>query len=184
MRARQILAPPHGFVWLLSTGRGTMRLTGSDGLVSGRSWSRFWLLGMVPVGRAGGNADHLRSAFARAVAETMFWAPAALLPGEGVEWEAAGPDAARATLRHDGLSQAVEVTVDADGRPTQVAMARWTDANPERVYRLQPFGGYLSDFREFEGFLLPTRVEGGNMFGTGDYFPFYRVEVTDIRFLP
>lgn len=31
-----------------------------------------------------------------------------------------------------------------------------------RVYQLQPFGGYLSEFREFGGYRLPTRIEAGN----------------------
>jgi len=47
---------------------------------------------------------------------------------------------------------------------------------------MQPFGGYLSEFREFDGYLLPTAVEGGNFIGTDDYFPFYQVTVTGIRF--
>jgi hypothetical protein len=38
--------------------------------------------------------------------------------------------------------------------------------------REQPFGGYLSDFREVNGYRLPMRVEGGNLIGTGDYLPF------------
>jgi hypothetical protein len=51
-----------------------------------------------------------------------------------------------------------------------------------REYRIQPFGGTLSDFREVQGYRLPFRVEGGNMFGTGAYFPFFRAEVAAIRF--
>jgi hypothetical protein len=59
---------------------------------------------------------------------------------------------------------------------------RWSNANPEKQYRLQPFGGVLSDFREVQGYRLPFRVEAGNMFGTDDYFVFFKAEVTDIRF--
>ena len=80
------------------------------------------------------------------------------------------------------LEQSVNVTVDAAGRPTKVDFLRWSDANPDKVYRLQPFGGYLSEFREFDGYRLPTRVEAGNFFATDDYFPFFRVNVTSIRF--
>ena len=59
---------------------------------------------------------------------------------------------------------------------------RWTNANAEKVHRLQPFGGYLSEFREFEGFVLPTQVEAGNFFATEDYFPFFIARVTGIEF--
>ncbi|WP_222433792.1 DUF6544 family protein [Pistricoccus aurantiacus] len=69
-----------------------------------------------------------------------------------------------------------------DGQPIQVRFERWSNANPEKVYRLQPFGGYLSAFQEFTGFRLPTHVEAGNGFGTDQYFPFFVVDVTDIDF--
>ena len=180
MRASQVLAAPHGFVWAMDAGQGAMRISGSD---SGR-WTRFWLAGAVPVARTGGGADHARSAFGRHVAEAVFWTPAALLPRPGVAWEAAGPDAARVTVSHGGLSQEVEVTVDPEGRPLRVAFPRWTDANPDRTWRMQPFGGYLSEFREFGGFRLPTHVEAGNMFGTEDYFPFFVADITALRFPP
>src|SRR5690606_17931542 len=85
MRGHQVIAPPHGFVWKLEAGSGMMSMAGSDGFVGSRSWVRFWLLKFLPVVRKGGNPDHVRSAFGRVVAESVFFAPAALLPGEGVE---------------------------------------------------------------------------------------------------
>ena len=177
MVARQILAAPVGFVWAMRT-RGGMPVSGSD---SGR-WTRFRIFGLIPVARLGGDADHARSAFGRYVAESVFWTPAALLPGPGVSWETVDEDTARVTIRHEALEQAVDVTVDAEGRPVEVSFLRWTNANPEKVHRLQPFGGYLSDFREVGGYRLPFRVEAGNMFGTDAYFPFFLAEVTDIGF--
>ncbi|MCU4653431.1 hypothetical protein N8I71_11340 [Roseibacterium sp. SDUM158016] len=179
MEARQILAAPEGFVWSVRL-RGGMPISGSD---TG-TWMRFRILGLVPVVRVGGTDDHRRSAFARFAAEAVFWSPAALLPGPGVTWSELDEDTARVTLRRGDLEQAVDVTVDAEGRPLHVSMQRWTDANPEKVHRLQPFGGYLSDFREVGGYRLPFRVEAGNMFGTDAYFPFFLAEVTDIRFPP
>lgn len=177
MEARQILAAPEGFVWAMRT-RGGMPVSGSD---SG-TWTRFRILGLVPVARLGGDPDHARSAFGRYVAEAAFWTPAALLPGPGVEWSTVDEDTARVTIRHGGLEQAVDVTVDAEGRPVTVTFQRWSNANPEGVHRLQPFGGILSDFREVQGFRLPFRVEAGNMFGTEAYFPFFLADVQEIRF--
>jgi hypothetical protein len=184
MRAHQILAPPHGFVWRLEeAGSGVMRMSGSDAMVGAGSWTRFWLLGVLPVVRAGNDEDHLRSSFGRVVAEAAFWAPAALLPQNGVRWEAGdGPNRARATVTHGALTQALEIEVAEDGRPLRVWIPRWSDANPEGEWRVQPFGGTLDDFRTFGGFTLPTRVDGGNHFGTPDYFPFFRARVEDVRF--
>ena len=178
MRAVQVLAAPYGFVWSMSAGQGAMRMAGSD---SG-GWTRFWLWGLVPVARFGGTPDHTRSAFGRYVAEAVFWSPAAILPGPNVTWEHVSENVARVTLRHGDLEQAVDVTVAADGRPINVSFQRWSDANPDKVHRLQPFGGYLSEFRVFDGFRLPTHVEAGNHFETEGYFPFFIVNVTNITF--
>ncbi len=177
MEARQILAVPEGFVWAMRT-RGGMPVSGSD---SG-SWTRFRIFGLVPVGRLGGDPDHTRSAFGRYVAEATIWAPAALMPGPGVRWSAVDADTARVTVTHGKLEQAVDITVDAEGRPAEVSFQRWSDANPDKVHRLQPFGAVMSDFRDVGGYRLPFRVEAGNMFGTDAYFPFFIADVTEIRF--
>lgn len=181
MRAEQILAAPHGFIWIVRAGN-TVWFTGSDGAEDGRSWSRFWLLGIVPVARAGNNADHTRAAFGRYVAEAVFWTPAALLPGDSVRWEAIDDSTARVIVTRGGLQQAVDLSVETDGRPSKVVFQRWSNANADRVFQLQPFGGYLSDYRDFGGFRLPTRIEAGNFFLTDDYFPFFKATVTAVRF--
>jgi hypothetical protein len=182
MHAEQILAAPHGFVWQVRLGRGALiRIAGSDGMVGKRSWTRFWLSRLVPVARAGGDRDHLRSSLGRVVAEAALWTPAFLLPRPGVIWMAVDADTARATVTHLGMTQEVDIRVDAAGKPLWVRIPRWSNANPDQAYRLQPFGGEPSDFRSVQGYQLPFRLEGGNFFGTGEYFPFYRARVTDIR---
>lgn len=179
MHAKQVLAAPVGFIWQMSAQRGAMHLSGSD---SAR-WTRFWIAGLAPVARLGGNRDHRRAAFGRYIAEALFWTPAALLPGAAsVKWEPLALNAARVTVEHDGMTQTAEVTVAEDGQPLQVAFPRWSDANSEHVYRVQPFGGYLHRFENVQGFRLPTYVEAGNFFGTDDYFPFFKAKVTSIRF--
>ncbi len=175
MRASQLLAPPFGLVWKVKAGP----LGGSDGAMPDGSWTRFWLFKLLPVVRADG-PDHHRSAFGRVVSEAAFWSPASLLPGEYVRWQAVGEDTARATVRFASFTQAVDITVDQSGAPTEVVIQRWSNENPERVFREQPFGGYPSDYAVFDGYRLPTRLEGGNHFGTPDYFPFFIAEVTEI----
>lgn len=183
MRAEQVLAVPYGFVWKVRAGNGVW-IAGSDCAVGATSWSRFWLLGIVPVARAGHNADHARSAFGRSVAEALFWTPAALLPGAHVRWQSVDDATARVIVAWGGLEQAVDVCVDGEGRLTRLVFPRWSDANPAKRFQLQPFGGTAGEFREFAGFRLPTRVEGGNFFGTADYFPFFKANVSAVRFPP
>lgn len=181
MRARQILAAPHGFIWQVRAG-GRITISGSDGAADGRSWSRFWLAGLVPVARAGGNTDHARSAFGRYIAEAAIWTPAALLPGNGIEWEYIDDASVRVTVTYRGMRQSVEIFLDASDRPCKVVFQRWSNANAEKEFKLQPFGAYLSDYRVFDGFRLPTRIEAGNFFDTDDYFPFFVANVASVRF--
>lgn len=179
MQAWQILAAPHGFVWQLEL-PGALPVSGSDA----GHWTRFRLLGLVPLARQGGDDDHTRSAFGRYVAEALLWTPAALLPGPGVEWKALSEHSARVTVRHQGLEQAVDLHVDAQGQPLHVQFMRWSNANAERIYREQPFGAVPSQFQPVHGFRVPLRVEAGNHYGTEAYFPFFKAEVTALRFPP
>ena len=179
MTAQQILAPPHGLVWRVQTGA----ISGSDGASSDSSWTRFWLFGLIPIVRAGNNEDHHRSAFGRVIAEGAFWTPAMLLPGDNVRWEEIDKNTARAVVSRDEFEQNVDITVAKDGRPVHVVISRWSNENPERAFKLQPFGGYLNDFRQFGGYTLPTSVEGGNHFGTDMYFPFFNAKISEIRLI-
>jgi hypothetical protein len=178
MSARLVLAPPYGLVWKLQAGL----ISGSDGATPDSSWTRFWLFGVLPIVRVGGNEDHRRSAFGRVIAEGAIWAPASLLPGDTVRWESLDSSSARAIVRFGGFEQTVEITVADDGRLTRVVIQRWSNENPEKAFREQPFGGELSEFRDFGGHRLPTRIEGGNHIGTDKYFPFFKASVTNIQF--
>jgi hypothetical protein len=177
MRARQLLAAPHGFIWSLRWNG----VFGSDGALPDRSWTRFWLFGILPVARAGG-PDHQRSSFGRLIADSLFWAPASMLPRDGVSWEAIDSDSARLIVRHGGFEQAVDLYVDAIGQPERIVFQRWSNENPERMHRLQPFGGEFSEFKTFQGYRIPTSVIAGNGYGTDDYFPFFKARVIGVRF--
>lgn len=178
MRASEVLALPQGLVWTMEAGA----ISGSDGISPGQSWTAFRLAGLIPVARAGGNPDHRRSAFARLVSEAAVWTPAAVLPGPGITWEETAPDSLRLTVRDGGLSQAVELRLAPDGAPREVRMMRWTDANPERQFRLQPFGVRLDAQQEFGGFRIPTEAQASNLFATPEEAPFFRARLTSAEF--
>ena len=146
------------------------------------SWTRFWLGHTIPIVRAGGNADHARSAFGRVVAEAAFWSPASLLPSRDVTWEALDENRIRATVTFGELEQAVDLTLDESGQPREVVLDRWSNANADREFRLQPFGGVSSEYAWFDGIRIATRVEDGNGFGTPDYFAFFRARIVSAAF--
>ena len=177
MYANQILAPPFGLIWKLQSGI----ISGSDGILPKTSWTRFWLFNLLPIVRVKGS-DHHRSAFGRVVAEAVFWAPASLLPGKYITWEALDKDKARVTITYSQYVQAVDVTVSDLGAPIKIVTQRWSNENSSKVFKEQPFGGTLSDFKNFDGFTLPTIVHGGNLIDTPEYFPFYKANVTSITY--
>lgn len=181
MTAHQVLAPPAGFVWQARIGQGASAFAGSDGLVAGQSWTRFRLAGLVPLVRVGGNADHLRSAGTRAMMEAV-WCPAMLLPQAGAVWRQTGPDQAEVAFPSHPDIAPVQLTIGPDGLITAIAAMRWSDANADKRYRLQPFGGPVLESGTFGGFTIPVQMEMGNLWGTPDYAPFFRAKVTAARF--
>ncbi|HEY9235652.1 MAG TPA: DUF6544 family protein [Phenylobacterium sp.] len=182
MKADQVIAGPAGFVWRLRAGTPRMWLSGSDGYARGRAWTGFWLYGLIPIVRAGGSTDFARSAEGRALAESVFWAPATMLPSAQVKWFPVDAVTARAVVTLPGREHVIDLTVAPDGRPLAVLIQRWSRENPERQWRLQPFGGTIGEVREVDGYRVAWAVDGGNWFGTDQYFPFYRARVSAIRF--
>ena len=181
MTASQVLAPSHGFVWMPDIGSGVMRIWGSDGYARGEAWTRFWVWGLVPVARLSGTENLALSAAARSIMEAI-WAPASLLPQNGARWEAVDADTARVTFDVAGEPLGITLTVASDGRPLTVATMRWSDANPDKVFRWQPFGGTLETTGTFEGFTIPTRVRVGHHYGTDRYFAFFEAEIVSARY--
>jgi len=183
MTATQILAPPHGFVWRARIGGRAMWFAGSDGYrAGGASWTRFRLLGLLPVVRLGGTKDHALAAAARMVMESI-WAPATLLPRAGAVWRAAAANVAEVAFPRLPGVEPVFLTLDKSGHVTEAVTRRWSDANPRKAYCLQPFGGRFSAQERHQGFTIPTEVEIGNHFGTESYDRFFSAQLTNVRFI-
>lgn len=181
MTARQILRPPFEFLWIPRLRSGAITIAGSDALVDGRAWTRFWLAGLVPVASEGTSSDMVRSAAFRAATEGL-WLPASLLPGNGARWEQTGPDQARVTIASVERAIVLDLTLASDGAVREIVGQRWSNANPDKQFRLQPFGGTMSGEATFGGFTIPSRLKVGNHFGTDDYLPFFQAEIVGARY--
>jgi hypothetical protein len=187
MTAQQILAPPaRGFVWQAEVGQGLMRFAGSDGYHATstgeqRSWTKFWLHGLVPLARIGGTDDHARAAATRVMMEAI-WVPASLLPLFGAQWQQTGPDSAEIRFSDAANLAPLQITFDEHGDPVTVVSLRWSDANSDKTYRLQPFGGRILETGLHQGFRIPVRVEMGNMFGMPEYAPFFLASITAAQY--
>lgn len=181
-RASQIIVPERGFTWQLHSKGLPMVISGSDMMWEKNSWTRFWLYGVIPVARMSGSEDHFKSAEGRLLVELAAWSPAALLPQNGVIWTQEGEDIARAWITTSTGQHWVDIHLNAAGAPTAYVIARWSNVNPDGIYRQQPFGGTPLKFIEVDGVTIAQQVDVGNHFGTADYFPFFRATLTDIEF--
>ena len=177
MSAREVLRPPAGFVWIPRLRSGRLRITGADALVDGTAWTRFWLMGVVPVANVESSPDLARSAQFRAAVEGALWLPTTLLPQQGAQWEQTGPNEARVTLRQVTPPVELRLTLDEQGAVKQVVGQRWSNANTDKRFRLQPFGGTMLAEGTFQGLTIPVEIEVGNHFGTGDYLPFFQARI-------
>lgn len=177
MKARQILRPPFEFVWMPTMRSSFLSISGSDALVNGYAWTRFWFLKLIPVARAETSPDMVRSATFRSAMEGL-WAPASFLPQNGAVWDQLGRDKARVRLKSVQPEIVLEMTLATNGSVQEVVGQRWSNANPEQVFRLQPFGGTISSEAIFGGYTIPSKLRMGNHYGTDEFLPFFQVQVS------
>ena len=182
MSARQVLHAPDEFVWVPRMRSGVMTITGSDALVNGEAWTRFWLLGLVPVAQDHTSPDLVRSAQFRAAVESALSLPTSLLPTNDVVWEQLSGDRARLTFRRFSPAIVLDMTIDENGAVREVVGQRWSNANRDKAFRLQPFGGTMGTRGTFQGLTVPTEIAAGNHYGTVDYLPFFQVRITGARY--
>ncbi len=181
MEARQILAPPWACVWAPTFKSGLMTITGADKYVDGQGSTRFWMQGLIPLVQVANNQDVNHSAAMRPMIETA-WSPASLLPENGAVWAQTGPDTAEIRFVDDPYNMAVTISLSANGAVRSMVGMRWSDANPEKTYRLQPFGGRVLAEKTFGGYTIPSQLEVGNHFGTDDFFAFFMATINNAEF--
>ncbi|HYW58309.1 MAG TPA: DUF6544 family protein [Polaromonas sp.] len=85
-----------------------------DAYVAGEGMLRAALFGLIPVVSTTGTPEIARGELLRFFAE-MAWYPTALLPSQGVRWEAVDQNAARATLTDGALTVTLLFRFNADG---------------------------------------------------------------------
>lgn len=182
MSAHEALRPPDQFIWIPKMRSGAMTITGSDALVRGQAWTRFWLLGLLPVANVRSSPDVLRSAQFRAAVEGALWLPTSLLPQNGIEWKQTGLNEAEVTFRRFTPPVVLRLTLNQHGAVREAVGQRWSNVNPSKRFQLQPFGGSISSEATFQGLTVPTRMAVGNHYGTKDYLPFFQARITSAEF--
>ena len=178
--ARQLLAPPHGFIWAATARVAGLPVTGFDRYSSGTGQMRWRLLGLVPV-MTGAGPDVTRSAAGRLAGEGVCWLPTAFT---GAAWSAGpDPDTAVATSRIGDEEESVRLRVGPDGRLQEALVQRW--GNPDgQPFGRYPFGVAVEAERTFGGVTLPSVLRAGWGWGTDrqNSGEFFRAEITEAVF--
>lgn len=166
LRADEVLAPPHGFVWRAKARLGPLVVTVSDHYLRRSSRVDVRLLGVVPMGGESG-PDTAASSRGRLAAESV-WVPSMLAPRPGVRWTAVDDERAQVHLTIDGTEESVTLQVDAHGRLMALRMRRWGNVGVPSHAAL-PYGFRVLGESVFDGYTIPTGLEGGWWFGTERY---------------
>jgi hypothetical protein len=180
MQAEQIISAFKGFVWKAKIGSGLIKFIGSDYYFNNFGKTRFSIWGIIPVVNAH-NQDITRSAIGRFVGES-FWLPSALLPQNGVIWQAIDDNTIEANMKIDRESVTLTFIIDSNGKLLKMCLPRWGDKTEDSSYAYIPFGGEVLEERTFEGFTIPSQINAGWWFGTDKYFNFYRTNIEQAEF--
>ncbi|MEO8936353.1 MAG: DUF6544 family protein [Burkholderiaceae bacterium] len=147
-----------GFVW---NGRVSM-LPGlpahvHDSYIAGRGTLHAAMLGLFTVANARGGGEIARGELMRYFAE-MAWYPTALLPSQGVRWEAVDDRSADATLSDGPIALTLRFRFDQEGLISSVhADARGAGVGEDRV--MLPWDCCVSNYQRRDGMMVPTRAE-------------------------
>jgi len=177
--ARQVLAPPRGFIWAATARFLGIPVVGFDRYSSGSGQMRWRLGGVIPVMTATG-ADVTRSAAGRLAGEMALvpttFAAATWTPGSD-------DDRVVLTWRIGEEDESAELQIGPDGRLVGVVMQRWGNPNGAPFGRY-PFGVAIEAEQTFTGVTIGSRLRAGWWWGTdreaeGEFF---RADITDVRF--
>jgi hypothetical protein len=169
-----------GFIWKAVAGQGMMEMRGADYYTQGYGRMRFSLWGLIPLVDAH-NPNVMRSAIGRWIGE-YFWLPSALLPQNGVSWQAIDENTIQAHLNVDREPITLMFVIDDQGRLLKGSLLRWGDQTEDKRYAEIPFGGRYPSEQTFGGYTIPSQMGAGWWMGTDRYFEFFRVTLEQAQF--
>ena len=170
---------PPGFVW-----SATVRVlpfvpvTVLDAYDHGSGVLRARLLSTVTVADVGPDEEMNEGELLRYLAEAV-WFPTALLPAEGVEWEAVDDRSARATLEDGGNTASVTFHFDDRGLVERVTAERYRQETEDHA----PWTGHFRAYEERNGMSVPTEADVEWSLPEGDH-SYWRADVVEMEHRP
>jgi hypothetical protein len=156
-----------------------------DSYMAGRGRLMAKVLGLFTVADSQGEGEIARGEFMRYLAESP-WYPTALLPSQGVQWQAVDDSSARATLLDGPLSLTLLFRFDEAGLIASVhAASRGVGLGQDGVMVMLPWECTLSDYQLQHGMLVPMAGEAAWLQAEGRRVYFVgQLKTLRYRFLP
>jgi len=130
-----------------------------DSYIAGRGTLMAKVLGLFTVADSQGVGEIARGEFMRYFAESP-WYPTALLPSQGVRWQAVDDACANATLVDGPITLTLLFRFDEAGLITSVhAESRGAGVGGDGVMVMLPWDCALSDYQPHNGMLIPMAGE-------------------------
>ncbi|MFC1505298.1 DUF6920 family protein [Thermodesulfobacteriota bacterium] len=169
-----------GLVWdgriSLATG---INVFAHDAYVAGEGILHVALLGLVTLADIRGTPEAAQGELMRFLAEAA-WYPTALLPSQGVRWEAIDDMSARATLTDGSTSVSLDFQFDAEGLISGVrAAARYRMVNG--ILIATPWQGRFWNYEVRDGMRIPLEGEVSWELPNG-LWPYWRGYATDVAY--
>ena len=150
-----------------------------DAYVGGEGILRVSLLGLVPLVELRDSGPLADGELMRFLAEAA-WYPTALLPSQGVRWEAVDPDSARGTLSDGARRVSLLFRFSADGLIDSIE-SRSRDRMVAGKSVPTPWRGRFWNYVERDGMLVPLDGEVAWQLPAGP-LPYWRGRVTRIAY--
>ena len=177
--ARQVLAPPDGYIWAATARLAGLPVTGYDLLSNGRGQLRWRLLRLIPALTAAG-PDITRSAYGRLAGEIVLL-PTAFRHATWTQGDQ--PDTAIATWQFGVGTERAELLIARDGQVKEVQVDRWGNPGGASFSRY-PFGVCVEAESDFSGITIPSALRAGWYWGTDRQHEgeFFRAQITGAVF--
>ena len=152
-----------------------------DSYIAGVGTLHAAMLGLVTVASAQGGGEYARGELMRYFAE-MAWYPTALLPSQGVRWQAVDDRSANATLVDGPITLTLLFRFDEAGLISSVhADARGAGVGKDMVMVMLPWDCSVSDYERRDGMLVPTHGEAAWITPQGRR-PYFIGELTSLAY--
>jgi hypothetical protein len=150
-----------------------------DAYVAGEGILNAELFGLITLADLHGTPEAAQGELLRYFAEAV-WYPTALLPGQGVHWEAMDDTAARATLTDGTTTVSLEFRFDSEGLVSTVrAAARYRTVNG--ALEATPWQGRYWAYEVRDGMRIPLEGEVAWQLSEGP-LPYWRGRITQIGY--